>query len=204
MLFVLATVAIIATRFWDTEVAEIRGICTLTFMLTAAGAVLLGVLITPGFTDGRGTRALARLPRVGHSIEQLIEAVRMYRRKPHVLLGAALMSIAVHSCFATGIFLIASGLPGDVLSLGTHFVIAPLSATTGAVPLPMGPFELVLEFLYTNIDQPGATITAGQGLIVALGYRLICVLTAAVGIGYYFSSRRELAEVMRQAERNGG
>ena len=34
----------------------------LGFMVFFVG---LGLLITPGFTDGRGTRALARLPRVG-------------------------------------------------------------------------------------------------------------------------------------------
>ena len=114
------------------------------------------------------------------------------------------MSVAVHSLFATGVFLIAAGLFGDVLSLGTHFVVCPLRATTGAVPLPMGPFEFVLEFLYTNVSQPGVVIAAGQGLIVALGYRLICVLIAALGIGYYLSSRRELAEVMRQAKQDEG
>ena len=127
----------------------------------------------------------------------------MYRQKPHVLVVAAVMSVGVHCLFATGIYLIARGLPGDVLSLGTHFVVSPLAAVTGVLPIPMGPFELVLEFLYAQVHPhlPGnVVIPVGQGFVVALGYRLICVLIALVGVYYYFSSRRELAQAMHEAQ----
>ena len=202
MLFVVATAAILLTGFWrlEDERGYIRDICTATFVLTAVGAVGIVMLLIPGFTDGKGTRALARLPRVGRAIESLIEAMRMYRRKPQVLIASSVMSVGVHSLFATGIYLIARGLPGDVLKLSTHFVVSPLSASTGALPLPLGPFEFVLEFLYTRVPEPGIVIPKGQGLLVALGYRLICVLIAMVGVCYYLSSRKEVAEVMREVE----
>lgn len=204
MLFVVASAAILLTGFLKLSLPnEIRVICNVTFLLTVIGAVGIGILLMPGFADGRGTRALGRLPRVGRSIEHLVEAVRMYRQKPHVLLIAAAMSVGVHGLFATGVYLIARGLPGDFLSLGTHLVVSPLSASTGVLPLPMGPFEFVLEFLYANVHPyvPGdLVIPKGQGLVVALGYRLICVLIAMVGVCYYLSARREVAEVMREAE----
>lgn len=203
VLFVVATAAILLTGVWKLPNPDVRIICRVTFLLTAVGAVGIAVLLTPGFTDGRGTRALSRLPKIGKPIDHLIDAVRMYRRKPHVLIIASLMSVGVHSLFTVGIFLIACGLFGseNVLSLATHFVVSPLSASTGAVPLPMGPFEFVLEFLYTHVPEQGVEIAKGQGLIVALSYRLIGLLIAAVGIGYYFGSRREVAEVMHEAER---
>jgi len=43
-------------------------------------------------------------------------------------------------------------------------------------------------------------IAAGQGLVVALAYRLITVLIAALGIPYYFRYRREMSEVIHEAE----
>ena len=202
VLFVVASVAILLTGFWKLE--DDQGLifvtCTATFVLTVVGAVGIGVLLVPGVTDGKATRALSRLPRVGHAIGSLIEAVRMYRRQPHVLAASAVMSLGVHSLFATGVYFIARGLPGDVLSLGTHFVINPLSASTGAIPLAFGPFELLLEFFYTNVPEKGVVIQEGQGLVVALGYRLICILIAMVGACYYLGSRGEVAQALREAE----
>ncbi|HUT10138.1 MAG TPA: lysylphosphatidylglycerol synthase transmembrane domain-containing protein [Thermoguttaceae bacterium] len=203
-LFVVATAAILLTGLHRLRIAEIQVICNATFLLTALGAAAIAVLMIPGFTDGRGTRALGRLPKIGQPIEHLIEAVRMYRRQPLVLTVSVLMSVGVHSLFATGVYLIARGLFGEVLSLRTHFVVSPLSASTGVLPLPVGPFELVLESLYGTIaayaPEPGVIVAAGTGLVVALGYRLICVLIAAIGVCYYLSGRREIAEAMQQVE----
>jgi uncharacterized membrane protein YbhN (UPF0104 family) len=199
MLFVVASTAIMLTGIWKLSIPDIRWTCQATFIVTVAGAVAIAMLLAPGLTDGKGARALVRLPRVGPAIESLFEAVRMYRRKPHVLLAASVMSVGVHSLFAVGVFLIALGLPGGDLSMGTHFVVMPLSASAGILPLPMGPFEFVLEFLYTHI--PGeVVIPAGQGLVVALAYRLITILIAAVGFCVYSGSRREVAQVMHEAE----
>ncbi len=202
MLFVVATAAILLTGLWRLPDPKVQGICLVAYVLTAAGTIGVVVLITPGFTDGRVTRALAGLPRVGPGVESLIEAVRMYRRKPFVLAVSALMSVCVHSLFAIGVYLIAGGLFGfdHVLSLGTHLVVSPLSAATGVIPVAYGPFEVALEFLYMAVPEPGVTITTGQGFVVALGYRLVCVLIAMVGVCYYFGSRREVAEMMHQVD----
>jgi hypothetical protein len=86
-------------------------------------------------------------------------------------------------------------------TLGTHFVVAPVSLATGVVPISLGPFEAVLDLLYAAIPLPdGGHMAAGQGFVVALGYRVITVLVAAVGLCYYLGSRREVAEVMHDAE----
>lgn len=202
VLFVVASAAIFLTGFWRLEDPEghIRDICTVTFVITAVGAVGIAVMLTPGVTEGRGTRALARLPRVGHATESLLEAVRMYRRKPGVLAVASVMSVGVHMLFATGVYLIARGLFGEVLSLGKHYVVSPLSASVGVLPLVAGPFEFVLNLLYTLVPEPGVEIATGEGFVVALGYRVISVLIAMVGYCYYLGSRREVAQAIRKAE----
>jgi hypothetical protein len=202
LLFVVASAAILLTGFWklDDPQGHIRDICIVTFALTIAGAVFVAVMLIPGVTDGRGTRALTRLPRVGHTIASLLEAVRMYRRKPGVLVVSSLMSVGVHCLFATGVYLVARGLFGEVLSLAAHFVVNPLAASTGVLPLVAGPFEFVLNLLYTLVSEPGVHIQPGQGFVVALGYRLITILIAMVGACYYLGSRREVAKVLREAE----
>ena len=40
----------------------------------------------------------------------------------------------------------------------------------------------------------------GQGLVVSLVYRLITLLIAGLGVFYYFGNRRELVEVIHEAE----
>jgi hypothetical protein len=58
----------------------------------------------------------------------------------------------------------------------------------------MGPFETVLSYLYQWVG--GTSNALAQGLVVALGYRIVTVLIAAIGLVYYFGSRREVAEAM--------
>jgi uncharacterized protein (TIRG00374 family) len=195
MLFIVASVAILLTGFWKMPNEDIRTICYFTFIFTLVGFVGICVLLTPGVTDGRGTRALGRIPKAGQILNNLIDAVRMYRKKMHVLLIASLMTVGVHCCYAVGLYLIADGLFTGIPPLGDNMVMAFWTAATGAIPLPAGPGEAALEYLYRQFGQPKFC-----GLIVLLGYRVICVIIAMIGVCYYLSARREVAEVMHEVE----
>jgi len=198
-LFLLASVAILLTGFWRLPQADIRWVAAATFAV--AGLFTLGVVaaLSPALTESRAVGWLERLPKVGTVVETAVDAMRTYRGKPGVLVGSTAVSFVVHGMFATGIYFIARGLPGEDLSLSMHWVVAPLAASTGAIPLVMGPMEFVLEYLYTHVPE-GVAIGAGQGLVVALCYRLITVLIAVVGFCYYLGSRREVSELMHEAE----
>jgi len=200
VLFAVATSAILVTGFWRIGDPVIWWVCKLTFFLTVAGTIALAVLLGPDLSDGRLTRTLGRIPRVGPPLESLVLAVRMYRRKPLVLGLSSVATIGVHSLFAIGCWLIACGLPGNHLSLPQHFVVMPLSSALGVVPLAMGPMEAGVDFLYAHVPVVGAPIAAGQGLVVVLVYRLLTVLIAALGAYYYFGNRREMAEVIHETE----
>jgi len=200
VLFLVASGAILITGSYRLSVREIRLPSIIILALTGLGSLLLFALMRPGMTNGRLTRRVGRLRRVGPALESLIEAIRMYRHKPVVLAVSAAMSVGVHSLSVVGVYLIARGLPGHDLSLGAHFVAVPVSWTAQAIPLPMGPPEFLLELFYTHMPGSHATIPTGQGLVVALAYRLITILIAAIGICYYLGSRRELAEVIQHAE----
>ncbi len=197
-LFVLATVAILATGFLHFDHPQIRVICQAAIGLTVVGTIGLAVLWVLASANGKISVFLKKRPLVGEPLERLVTATAMYRRKPLVLAAGAIMSVGVHSLFTVGIFFIAVGLFGNLLpqplTLKSHFVIAPLSAATGVIPFSIGPFEAVLSYLYQWVG--GTQNALAQGLVVALGYRIITVLIAVVGLAYYFGARREVAEAM--------
>jgi glycosyltransferase 2 family protein len=200
VLFVVATSAIVLTGFWRIGDPVIWWICKLTFFLTIVGTLGLAALLGPDLTAGRLNRILARIPRVGRPLGNLIDAIRMYRHRPLVLTFSSVATIGVHSLFAIGCWLIACGLPGNHLTLPQHFVVMPLSSALGVVPLAMGPMEAAVDFLYTKVPVAGPAIAAGQGLVVVLVYRLMNLLIAALGSYYYFRNRSEMAEVIHESE----
>lgn len=201
MLFVVVTAAILLTGFYRIEQRDIHLICNLTFLVTAGATIGLAAVLGPDVSNGRILQTIGRIPRVGKPLVSVIEAVRLYNTKPVVLAVSCTVSVAVHSLFATCCYLIACGLPGAHLSLADHFDVVPLSSATGVLPLPFGPFELVLDLLYKYVGiEKNVAIAAGQGLVVALAYRLMTLLLAACGVPYYFGNRREMGEVMRKAE----
>lgn len=201
LLFVFASGAILLTGAQRLPVEMLADVCQWTLILTVVGAMGFGLMFSPWLTEGRFARYLGRLPKIGPYIEQTSEALRMYRQKPFTLFSAAAMSLAVHGLFATGVYCISRGLLREHQPLSVHYVIMPLAAVTGVLPLPLGPFEWVLDQCYKSIPlASGRLIVAGKGLLVALCYRCITLLIAGVGIGYYLTSRREMAEVMQEAE----
>jgi len=204
MLFVVASAAILVTGFWRSPAAFVHWTCKLTLLLTVIGTVAMALVVLPDFSRGKTTRWLGRVPKIGRPLLRLVDAVQMYRQRRMALAVASVMSVGVHSLFTLGIFLIAMGLYDRVPGLGIHFVLSPVSAATGVVPLALGPFEFMLDRLYIYAPMPGAgTMALGQGLVVAFGYRIITVVIAAAGGCYYLGSRQEVAEVLHDAQQEG-
>jgi len=201
VLFLVAAAAVLLTGLWQSPIEKVRLVCRLTWILAAVGTVAVVLPLFPGVTGGTVSGLLGRIPYAGGVLQRLLDAVRMYRRRFGVLVLSALMTVPVHCLFALGVYLIAAGLYDPVLPLEVHLLVVPLSAATAVLPINVGPLELVLDQLYVAIPLPeGGSMVGGQGLVVALGYRLITVLIAGVGMIYYFGSRREVAEAMHSAE----
>jgi glycosyltransferase 2 family protein len=202
VLFVVASVAILASGFWALPVPGVGWISVMTFLIAVVGgAALVALVATASPHLGRRRR---RVTRLGLHLENSIEALHLYRSRPAVLLGAIAATVLVHTLSAAALYCIYSGLRYQGISLGQHFVIVPLSAATGLVPLSIGPFEIALEAFYRAVPAAaGLAAEKGQGLIVALGYRIITLMIAAVGAGYYLSSRREVASVIVEVEHEG-
>ncbi len=205
-LFLLAAISFLSVDLEATSVRDprqlefIQLICRVTFACAVAGTLGLAVLLLPGFTTAPFWDALTQLPRVGGTIERLVGAMRMYRRQPLMLLGTLVMSLGTHTLFVLCIYLIARGLPGGEPPLSTHFVIVPIANVAGAIPLPggMGPFEYTLDLLYRGVSS--VSVAPRQGFLIALAFRLITLLIAMVGVVYYLAGRREVSDLVKEAE----
>lgn len=209
VLFLVVTAAILLTGFWRIEQPTIPFLHVsysyVTFAITIISTIGLAAVMGPDISGGRILQFVRRIPRLGHPLANVIEAVRLYNTKLPVLTLSSLASVGVHCLIAFSCYLIACGLafgPSNPhLSAASHFVMVPMSNVTGVIPLPLGPFEFVLDSLYKYVSvNEGVKIAAGQGLVVALAYRLTTVLVLFFGIPYYFGNRREMAEVMHEAE----
>jgi len=224
VLFVVATVAAAATGMLFSPAHEIqeqitqpgnagalsdaerlvwlRLVVQINLWSAIGGAIFIGALLVPGFTQGRLSKYLRQLPRVGHVFGRLLEAIRMYRTRPGVIALTCVLSIMVHVMNTVGIYLIARGLSADYPSLGAHFIIVSLAMVVGALPITpsgLGAFEGTMDFLY-RVVPGGALVPAGEGLLVAFGYRAITIAIALVGVVFYLRSRRDVAAVWEEAE----
>ena len=170
------------------------------FALTLVSTVGLAVVMAPGAAMEGVVSAIGRIPRVGPPLKSLLDAVRMYRTKPGVLVLSSVMTVGVHCSVRRR--LLPHRLPGCRAIISRWPSISwscRLSAAMQVIPLPIGPTEVMLELLY-RYTPVGPAIAEGQGLVVALVYRLISMLIAVLGVLYYFGNRREMAEVMHEAE----
>lgn len=192
-LYGLLAVAVMAMMLADLRFAqtEVRLLYRLT--LVAGGmAVVGGVLFfLPGFSKLPLAKFLTGLPKVGTMFAELLAAFQQYRRSRKSLAAAILMGMSVHACFALGFYLIAHALFDPAPSLATNFVVVPLGMVAGALPLPLGAlgaFDYAISVLYVAVTETG-TFSQAQGILVAVGYRVICVLIAIVGVICWIVSR---------------
>jgi len=205
-LFIVVTVAFFFFDFSSLEVrnganlSAVKTVCRVGVGATAIGTFCIILFLLPGFTNSPFWDAFVTLPKVGPTLERLIATARIYRRNLAIPATALLMSLGIHALNIVSFYLIALGLPGAVPTLGTAFVIIPIAILAGAVPLPggLGSLEFALDFLYRNVTT--AEVPAGQGFVIALGFRVVMILIASIGMVYYVSGRKQVNALMKQAE----
>lgn len=202
-LYALLLVTSAAIFFGDLSdpTPALQTICSMTYAATALGGLCVLMVLIPGFTRGSLSDWLARLPKIGSLIEQVLTSVRIYRDKKLVMGAILAMSMGVHSLFAVALYLIAIALFETSPSLPDHLIIVPLSMVAGALPFTpagLGTFEYAMGELYGFVPAagPGDAI----GILVAMAFRLVTIAIATIGIGFYWACRREVQEVLHEAE----
>lgn len=210
--YVLFFVAMIGSLFVDVdpslvrdprELAAFQRLCQVANLVVVGGAVGALVVLAPGVSAARWGELVGRLPVVSRFRERIEISIETCRRQTLVLVGSFVASLVVHALNIFGIYFVALGLPGDAPSLVAHVIIAPLAVLAGTIPLPggLGAIEYALDFLYRAVSP--TTVAARQGFLVAIGYRIVTMAVAAVGLMYYLTSRGEVRELIAEATHQG-
>jgi glycosyltransferase 2 family protein len=200
-LFLLASIAIVTSALSGAPTTPvIAAIYQTVLVCTAAASIgFVVLLVVAGPRGKRLTDWLGHLPKVGAILRPLAGAMQMYRRRLGVVLVSVLLGIVVQSLMIATVWAAGAALVSDPPSLARHTVIVPVAMLTALLPLPgfgLGALEFALEYLYRHVA--GASV--GQGLLAALGFRLVTVATALVSAVVYVANRREVSEVLHQAE----
>ena len=109
------------------------------------------------------------------------------------------MGLVSHTVLILSIYLSAMALYGAeaIPSFIAHLQILPPAELVGVVvPLPggIGALEGAIGYFYTIAGAEN-----GQGLSAGIAYRLVTLVIAVVGAGWYMSARREIDHVLHDA-----
>jgi uncharacterized protein (TIRG00374 family) len=176
----------------------LKSMAVLVATFAAVGTVGIGLLMTPAFTGPRIRRLAEKAPGIGGTLARLIDAAAAYRSRRRYLFAAIAVACCTHTLLVTSIWLIGRGLPLDAPDFGTTFLVGPMSLCAGAVPLTpsgLGTFEAAMEELYRQVG-----CGRGVGASVAITYRAMTYVMAAIGAVYYLNARKAVSRVLHEAE----
>jgi glycosyltransferase 2 family protein len=186
-------------RLSETDRDSIIQLCWVVQGAALACSIGMIVMLIPAVTRSRLWDLLEHAPFVGRILHKLVIAMRAYRQRVDLLLAAIGISFLVHLLYCTAILLMTVSI-GIALehrpTPGSIFVIVPPSMIAGA--LPLGFYEVAITLLFRAASPEGAP--PNIGLVIALGYRLIQISIATIGIGYWLAGRREVREMMHEAQ----
>jgi uncharacterized protein (TIRG00374 family) len=181
------------------ERLTIVNLCYIVQGLAAVSTLGLVVMLIPGVTQSRLWDLLEHTPLVGLVLHKLVGAMRAYRRRMDVLLAGIAISLVIHSLYVTAVVLMTMsiGIAPEHQPQARHiFVIVPPTMIAGA--LPIGFYEVTITLLFRAIAPEGAPDK--MGLLIGLGYRIIQVLIASIGVAYWLTSRGEVQQIVQEAK----
>jgi hypothetical protein len=179
--------------------ATILSICTVVQIAAVVSTVGLTVMLIPAVTRSALWDRLEHAPVVGGILHKLVGAMRTYRRRLDVLLAVIVASLGIHLLYVSAVVVMTMSIgiaPEHQPPTSSTFVIVPVSMIAGA--LPIGVYEVCITLMFRAVAPPGAP--QNLGLLIALGYRLIQICIASIGLVYWLTSRGEVKELIHEAE----
>ncbi|MDR1478967.1 MAG: flippase-like domain-containing protein [Planctomycetaceae bacterium] len=196
-MFICATIFICATGFIFRAELLARSVSNIVFLFTSVGFFGCVFMFLPIFS-GEGIKNLVlSIPVAGKYMIKLVIPLLVYRNNSKSILFCFLFSLPVHLSFGMSLYFLANGIFSTVRvpDLPEHLMLYCVVNITSMIPLAAGPFEFMMEQLY-----PLFGAATGAGMVVAIAFRVIAILVAAIGIIFYFTSRAEIHEVQENLE----
>jgi uncharacterized protein (TIRG00374 family) len=196
-MFICATVFICLTGFVFRVEVLAGSVSNVVFLFTVVGFLGCVFMFLPVFSGNDIERLTLIIPVFGKYIIKLVRPLLVYRSNWRSVLICFLMSLPVHLSFGVSLWFLSSGIFTSlkVPSLPEHIMLYSAVNITSMIPLAAGPFEFVLAQLY-----PLFGVAIGVGMMVAIAFRIIAILVAAIGIIFYFTLRAELHEAKEDIE----
>jgi uncharacterized membrane protein YbhN (UPF0104 family) len=185
-LFTLASIA--GGLVWSTAPTDVRRLILAAWVGTGLGVLVLAAIFAQAFT-----RLFPGLGR-GHSRLHLIttelkEMSTTYRRRLDVVGTCGVMSMGNHALNVLAFYLVGLMLyPKMPTTLAQHFLMAPLTLFTMAVPLPFGALGLseeVADRLFGLVNHP-------SGFLAMISFRVLMYAGALVGAIVYLARLKEV------------
>jgi hypothetical protein len=175
-------------------VASVFGACS------AGGILGLFLLLHTPLLRTRWVQWFRKPRFVGRMIGELLDGVALYQSRPRVIWLAVAISIAGHFGTLSSFYFAAIALsPTDAVpDYFAHLLFMPAAELAGMIPIVpggLGVLERATEELYEQAGFPGA-----NGFLTAIGFRVVTILVAVLGIGYYFSARQDVREAQNVLE----
>jgi glycosyltransferase 2 family protein len=185
-LFTLASIA--GALVWGTAPTGVRWLIQAAWVATGLGVLFLAAIFAQAFT-----RLFPGLGR-GHSRLHLItaelkEMSTTYRRRLDIVGTCFAMSIGNHTLNVLAFYLVGKMLfPALTTTIAQHFLMAPLTLFTMAVPLPFGALGLsenVSDQLFKLVSHP-------SGFLAMLGFRVVMYGGGLIGAIVYLVKLKEV------------
>jgi glycosyltransferase 2 family protein len=183
-LLLVAAIAVVSSDTLRSSDASMQMIAFATLFFALLGTVVVLALAALG-SVWRRTHSVSvtkRFQPFCGIMAKVIRAFQCYRRQPVTLVVTLAISVALRVLTTIGVYLIAKGIMVNAPAVSDQFIVVPLAMVAASIPLPLnglGAFEVIMEYLYRQL--PNAAGGAGQGALIAIGYRGVMIIVGAVG-----------------------
>ncbi|MDZ4656339.1 MAG: lysylphosphatidylglycerol synthase transmembrane domain-containing protein [Bythopirellula sp.] len=197
-MFVVASVALSFADQTLTRSSLLSGLKVFIWAIAAGG--MLGIcLLTSRLISGlRAQRLVTRWPVVGPTLGRLVAGLHQFGSRRRYLVAAFVLALTTHCLLVSAFWCVSRGLPITGPTFQQNATIVPLALVAGALPLTpggLGLTETALAKLYGAIQ-----LNEADGALVALGYRALTYVVAAIGACYYLSAKRRIDRLLEEAE----
>jgi uncharacterized membrane protein YbhN (UPF0104 family) len=184
---------------------ELRTTTLLLLCGSLGGLTGLVLMLLPATTRWKWVNRLPQIPLVGKMIGELIHGIKLYQSKPAAVFGALGLSLIGHAGLITGFYFCALWMQQPwIPDLAGHFYFMPTAELFSALmptPAGMGALEGAVSWFYIQLKPeaiPEAQ-AAAAGTMAGIAFRIVTMSIAAIGYGYYITSRREISAAIAEA-----
>ena len=180
------------------QLAILKPIC---FWLAIVGITVFALILGTGIGLHPIIIRTKSWPVVCATLMRVQSAVDIYRARSRYVMAAVGIGIGTHFLHALAIFLAARSFFPNGPGLFDQLVLWVVGGTVAAVPVApggLGTFDAAYSSVYEMFA--GELAISNEGLLVAILFRVMCLVAAAIGIIIFWSCRREIRDL---AETNG-